>query len=90
MILKGSERGGAIQMARHLENADDNEIVTVHRIEGFVSDTFAGALSDAYAISQGTKCKNFMFSLSLSPPEIKKSLSIFSRKLFQALKTSSD
>ncbi|MFT6658333.1 relaxase/mobilization nuclease domain-containing protein, partial [Maritalea sp.] len=72
MILKGSERGGAIQMARHLENTHDNEIVTVHQIRGFVSDTVAGALSEAYAISQGTKCRNFIFSLSLSPPETEK------------------
>ncbi|MGJ8527424.1 MAG: relaxase/mobilization nuclease domain-containing protein [Maritalea sp.] len=59
-------------MARHLENTLDNEIVTVHQIRGFVSDTVAGALSEAYAISQGTKCRNFIFSLSLSPPETEK------------------
>lgn len=69
MILKASERGNAAELARHLMNARDNDHVELHEIRGFLSDDLAGALMEADAISQGTRCKNFLFSLSLNPPE---------------------
>lgn len=68
MILIGSERGGAKQLAVHLLK-EENEHVTVHEVRGFVSTDVTGALKEAYAISFGTKCKNFLFSVSLNPPE---------------------
>ncbi|MEM8575695.1 MAG: relaxase/mobilization nuclease domain-containing protein [Pseudomonadota bacterium] len=69
MILKASERGHAANLARHLMNARDNEHVALHELRGFVADDLEGALKEADAISRGTRCKNFLFSLSLSPPE---------------------
>ena len=75
MILKASERGNAAELARHLMNTRDNDHVTLHEIRGFLSDDLAGALMEADAISHGTRCKNFLFSLSLNPPE-KESVSI--------------
>lgn len=72
MILKGSKRGGAMQMARHLLNAEQNEHVKVHEVSGFMSEHVSDALNEIYAISKGTQCKRFMFSLSLSPPEDEK------------------
>lgn len=69
MILKASERKNAAELARHLMNARDNDYVTLHEIRGFLSDDLAGALMEADAVSQGTRCKNFLFSLSLNPPE---------------------
>ncbi len=68
MILKASKRGGARQLARHLLNGEKNEHVTVHEVSGFASDTIGGALDEIHAISKGTRCSRFMFSLSLSPP----------------------
>lgn len=68
MILKASERGGAKHLAQHLLRTDDNEHVEMHQLRGFVSDDLTAALKEAYAVSKGTKCKNFLFSLSLSPP----------------------
>ncbi len=68
MILKGNQRGGGRQMALHLLNADQNEHVTVHEVRGFMAEDVLGALNEAYALSKGTKCKQFMYSLSLSPP----------------------
>jgi hypothetical protein len=68
MILKGSTRGGARQMAQHLLS-DENDHVTVHAVDGFMADDVEGALQEIYAISRGTQCQKFMFSLSLSPPE---------------------
>ena len=69
MILKGSQRAGGMQLAAHLLNDNDNDHVTIHELRGFVSENLAGALKEAYAVSCGTRCKQFLFSLSLSPPE---------------------
>ncbi len=70
MILKGSQRGGGMQLTRHLINAKDNDHVSIHELRGFVSDDLAGAFKESHAISLGTKCSQFLFSLSLNPPEL--------------------
>lgn len=69
MILKGSQRGGASELAAHLMNDRDNDHVTVLDVRGFVVCDLHGAFAEAYAISKGTKCEQFLFSLSLSPPK---------------------
>jgi len=69
MILKASQRAGGMQLARHLKNTNDNDHVTLHSISGFASCNLEGAFKEAYAVSRGTRCKQFLFSLSLSPPE---------------------
>lgn len=71
MILKGSQRSGAGQLARHLLKSE-NEHVELHELRGFMADKLPDALQEAYAISQGTRCKQFLFSLSLNPPENEK------------------
>jgi len=68
MILKGSQRSGARQLAAHLLNDRDNDHVTTLDIRGFVADDLHGALDEAHAISKATKCKQYLFSLSLNPP----------------------
>ena len=68
MILKGSQRSGAKQLATHLLNDRDNDHVTVLELRGFASENLNGALREAQAISSATKCKQFLFSLSLNPP----------------------
>lgn len=69
MILKGSQRSGATQMGLHLLKTEENEHVEVHEVRGFVADDVMGAMKEAQAIAQGTRCKQHLFSLSLSPPE---------------------
>lgn len=69
MILKGSQRSGAGQLAAHLMNDIDNDHVTLHELRGFMSEDLEGALSEAHAISKATQCRQFMFSLSLNPPK---------------------
>ena len=69
MILKGSQRAGAKQLSVHLLNERDNEHIRVHELRGFAADDLHGALTEAHAVSKGTKCKQFMFSLSLNPPK---------------------
>lgn len=68
MILVGNQRGGAQELALHLLK-DENDHVDVHDLRGFASETLPGALNEAYAISRGTRCKQFLFSLSLNPPQ---------------------
>lgn len=68
MILKGNQRGGAKDLALHLMK-DENDHVEVHELRGFASDTLIGAFNEAYAISRGTKCKQFLYSLSVNPPQ---------------------
>jgi len=72
MILKASQRKGGKNLAGHLMRGDTNEHVTVHEIRGFVSEDIAGAFQEAEAVSRGTRCKQFLFSLSLNPPELEK------------------
>ncbi|MCB8838079.1 relaxase/mobilization nuclease domain-containing protein [Aurantimonas sp. VKM B-3413] len=69
MILKASQRGGGQDLARHLMRVDDNEHVRVHELRGFASDDLKGAFKEAEAIARGTRCRQYLFSLSLSPPE---------------------
>ncbi|MCV6595096.1 MAG: relaxase/mobilization nuclease domain-containing protein [Silicimonas sp.] len=69
MILKAKERGDAGQLARYLLAMRDNEHVELHEVSGFVSDDLIEAFSEADAIAKGTRCKNYLFSMSLNPPE---------------------
>lgn len=49
-------------------NAQDNEHVHVHELRGFVADDLNGAFQEAYAVSRGTKAKQYLFSVSVNPP----------------------
>jgi Relaxase/Mobilisation nuclease domain len=69
MILKASQRGGAKQLGLHLLKTTENERVEIHEVRGFISDDVMEAMHEAYAVSLGTKCKQFLFSVSLNPPE---------------------
>ena len=68
MILKGSQRSGAKPLAVHLLNERDNDHVTVFELRGFVASDLLGAFREAEAISKGTRCTQYLFSLSLNPP----------------------
>lgn len=69
MIIVASQRSGASALADHLMNTQDNDHVHVSQVEGFIADDLHGALDEAYAISKATQCTQFMFSVSLNPPE---------------------
>jgi len=65
---QGNQRAGGRQMALHLLNSGQNEHVTVREVSGFMASDVLGALNEAYALSKGTRCKQFMYSLSLNLP----------------------
>jgi hypothetical protein len=66
MILKGSQCGGGQDLAVHLMRLDDNDHV---ELRGFAFNNLKGAFKEAEAVSRGTKCGQYLFSLSLNPPE---------------------
>jgi hypothetical protein len=68
MILKASQRSGARQLSAHLMRTDENEHVELHEVSGFMSETLHDALLEAQAMAKGTQCKQYLFSVSLSPP----------------------
>ena len=68
MILKASQRGGGTQLGLHLLKTE-NEHVEVHEVRGFCAEDVLGAMKEAQAVARGTRCKQFLFSVSLSPPE---------------------
>lgn len=68
MILVGNQRGGARDLAAHLLK-DENEHVQVHDVRGFASTDLREAFDEAEAMSLGTRCRQFLFSMSFNPPE---------------------
>lgn len=67
MILKGNQRGHGDELAHHLMKAE-NEIVEIRELRGFSSHDLEGAFNEIYAVSRGTKCDEYLYSLSLNPP----------------------
>ncbi len=75
MILKGNQRGGGQQLAAHLMNSFDNERVEVADVRGAVARDLSGAFNEWYAHSRATKCKKYLYSLSLNPDQTQGHLS---------------
>ena len=67
MILKGNIRAGAYELANHLLNDRDNDKVELASLDGFVADDLHGALGETYAMSAGTNCTKYLYSLSINP-----------------------
>jgi hypothetical protein len=68
MIIKASSRSGSAQLGRHLLKPE-NEHVEIYEVRGFIAEDVMGALKEAQAMAMGTRCKKFLFSVSLNPPE---------------------
>ncbi len=68
MIIKASQRAGGQNLAAHLLRLDDNEHLSIHGLRGFASDNLRDAFKEIEAISRGTKCRQYLFSVSFSPP----------------------
>lgn len=68
MILKGSQRGSAVELGLHLLKAE-NEHVELHELRGFVSESVLGAMKEIQAVARGTRCRQPLFSVSFNPPD---------------------
>lgn len=69
MIFYASQRANAAELAKHLLNTAENDHVTVHEVRGFATHDLTEALLEIAAISKGTRCKQYLFAISLNPPE---------------------
>lgn len=67
MISKGSQRGGGQDLATHLLNAFDNERVEVADVRGTIAQDLHGAMAEWYAASKATRCRKYIYSLSVNP-----------------------
>ena len=67
MILKGSQRGNGADLATHLMNSFDNERIEIAEVYGTVAGDLHGAFAEFEAVSLGTKAKEYLYSLSISP-----------------------
>jgi hypothetical protein len=67
VILVGSQRGNAKELAHHLMKSE-NERVDVHEVRGFAAQDLSGAFQESEAISRATKCQKHLYSLSFNPP----------------------
>lgn len=67
MITKGNQRAGGQQLATHLMNEFDNEHAKVYSLKNTISQDLHGAFSEWRSLSNNTKCKKYLYSLSLNP-----------------------
>lgn len=69
MILKASQREGGADLATHLMNEYDNELVDIAEVRGTVANDLHGAFAEYEAIATGTRCKLPLYSLSINPAQ---------------------
>ncbi len=67
MIPKGNRRGGGQNLATHLLNAYNNDRVEVTDLRGFVARDLHGAFAEARAMASATRCRKYLYSLSVNP-----------------------
>ena len=68
MIPFGSQRGSGQDLAIHLMNAHDNEYVELADLRGSMAPDLSGAFGEWEAQAQAmTRCKNYLYSLSVNP-----------------------
>jgi MobA/VirD2-like, nuclease domain len=67
MIPKGNQRGGGQRLATHLLNAYDNDNVEVAEVRGAIAQDLHGAFAEWYAEAKATKCRKYLYSLSVNP-----------------------
>lgn len=72
MILKAKARGDAVALGRYLLDVNRNEQVEIHSVEGFAAQDVMGAMRETDAISVGVRSRQYLFSVSLSPPQDEK------------------
>ncbi len=70
MIPFASQRGHGQDLATHLQNAHDNEYVEMSDLRGAIAEDLHGAFAEWEAqASAMTKCKNYLYSLSVNPDD---------------------
>ena len=69
MIAKGNQRSGGQNLATHLMNAHDNERVDIADVSGAVAQDLHGAFAEWRTHSKATRCREYLYSLSINPDD---------------------
>jgi hypothetical protein len=69
VIIKASQRANGADLAVHLMNAADNERIEVGQVFGMVADDPSGAFAEFEFVARGTKMRQPIYSVSISPPQ---------------------
>ncbi|MCG7983344.1 MAG: relaxase/mobilization nuclease domain-containing protein [Candidatus Thiodiazotropha lotti] len=68
MIPFASQRGLGQDLAAHLQNQHDNEVMEVAELRGAIADDLHGAFAEWEAQAHAlTRCQNYLYSLSINP-----------------------
>jgi hypothetical protein len=67
MIIKGKSRSGPAALAKHLDNAEMNERVSLIETRGTVAQDLRGALIEMDAYGAGTRCQKSLYHAAISP-----------------------
>jgi hypothetical protein len=68
MIPFASQRANGQDLATHLQNAQDNELVEVAHVRGAIAKDLHGAFAEWEVQAHGlTRCRNYLYSLSINP-----------------------
>ena len=68
MVIKGNSRGGAAELAQHLQRADTNERVQLIELRGVAAPDLDGALREMEAVASGTRTKRCLYHASINTP----------------------
>jgi hypothetical protein len=67
MIINGGSRSNARFFAKHLDNAEGSERVTLCEIRSLAAQDVAEAFREMEAIALGTQCKNYFYHANINP-----------------------
>ena len=67
MIIKASQRANGGDLAVHLMNSFDNEKIELAELYGTVAGDLMGAFSEFKAHANGTRCIDYLYSVSINP-----------------------
>jgi hypothetical protein len=69
LILKGNQRGSGQQLATQLLNADNNQRIEILELRGSIAQDLHGAFEEWSAQSTASKCRKYLYSLSINPDQ---------------------
>ena len=68
MVIKGNARGGAPELAQHLQRTDTNERAQLIELRGVIASDLDGALREMEAVASGTRTKRCLYHASINTP----------------------
>ncbi len=66
MVIKGGARGGAADLAKHLQRTDTNEKMELRELRGVCSDNLTEALLEMEAVASGARSNRHFYHASIN------------------------